>query len=451
MGEVQDPNVRPEGYVPPKIAEELLERYGRGERYFKGANLEGANLMGVNLEGANLEKVNLEGAILQGANLEGTNFQGGNLQLANLQDADLRETNLGRADLREARLFGANLRKAHLVESKLWGADLQTACLQEAKFLEVSLQGAAFQEANLQGADLQGADLRKGDFPGANFRAANLQGADLRAANLWAAVFHGAHLLGANLQGACLSETDFQSACLTEANLEGADLQGADLRAANLQGAKLFDAVFAGSLLDHADFTNASGVVGALTLQMTIDAGIKLPADHTGLTLFFSTRLSPVDRHLIDRVIYGVLGLETDCRVVEFKEKDDTAILRLQADSQQDLEDVAESLHLRVWEQEAKVRDDERAALVRQFTAVSRLEQLEERLSDLVDRADRFELWGKESDVIEYLEGEATERRTKEDQKLLRTWEQKLLRAGSKGAVKRIAGDDVVGLITDDS
>lgn len=39
--EIQDPYIKPEGYKPPTSAEELLERYERGERYFVGAELEG--------------------------------------------------------------------------------------------------------------------------------------------------------------------------------------------------------------------------------------------------------------------------------------------------------------------------------------------------------------------------------------------------------------------------
>ena len=98
---VQDPFVEPEGYTPPQSAGELLERYKAGARYFKGAELEGANLIGAHLEGANLIK------------------------------ADLRRANLRRANLLEADLRRADLRGANLLEADLQGANVAGVCYQE--------------------------------------------------------------------------------------------------------------------------------------------------------------------------------------------------------------------------------------------------------------------------------------------------------------------------------
>ena len=57
-----------------------------------------------------------------------------------------------------------------------------------------------------------------------------------------------------------------------------------------------------------------------------------------------------------------VLGQDSACRVVEYKEKGDTAIIRLRSPSQQDLETVAEALYQRVWEYQEKAQN---AAMVR--------------------------------------------------------------------------------------
>jgi hypothetical protein len=69
-----------------------------------------------------------------------------------------------------------------------------------------------------------------------------------------------------------------------------------------------------------------------------------------GLTLYFDTRLTSFDRFLLDGTIFGVLGKDTDCRVVQFEERGSTAVVRLSAGRRADLEAVAEALYLKVWE-----------------------------------------------------------------------------------------------------
>ena len=59
-----EPAQATEGYTPPTSAEELLERYARGERYFQHAVLGGADLRGADLRGVNLEDADLEDADL---------------------------------------------------------------------------------------------------------------------------------------------------------------------------------------------------------------------------------------------------------------------------------------------------------------------------------------------------------------------------------------------------
>ncbi len=125
----------PEGYVPPRSAEELLERYGTGERYFREADLQRTELRYANLQYANLQSANLNGA-----NLQFVNFQSANLNRAGLQCADFRCADLQRANLQSANLNGANLsgaklqgtdfQFAHLVNTNLSNTNIESICEQ---------------------------------------------------------------------------------------------------------------------------------------------------------------------------------------------------------------------------------------------------------------------------------------------------------------------------------
>lgn len=77
----------------------------------------------------------------------------------------------------------------------------------------------------------------------------------------------------------------------------------------------------------------------------------RMPMEREGLLLCFSTRLSAFDKLLVEGMVVGVLGRETDCYVAEYRVQGDTAIVRLCGSSRADLERVAEALYLRVWEQ----------------------------------------------------------------------------------------------------
>jgi hypothetical protein len=114
--------------------EELIAKYEKGERNFRGADLEGADLMGANLRYANLWG-------------------------ADLRDAVLRDANLMDADLRKADLRGADLEGANLLDANLWGADLRDAYLRGAYLKGADLMDANLQCANLQRANLEGANL----------------------------------------------------------------------------------------------------------------------------------------------------------------------------------------------------------------------------------------------------------------------------------------------------
>lgn len=108
-------------------AEDLLERYARGDRDFRGLDLHGVSLCAADLRDSNLS------------------------------EADLSQVDFSDADLTDAVLTLSNLNEANLIQAVLCGANLRDANLSEAE-----LAGA-----NLAGADLTGADLRAADLAGA--------------------------------------------------------------------------------------------------------------------------------------------------------------------------------------------------------------------------------------------------------------------------------------------
>ena len=174
--EMMDPEVEPEGYQPPKSAEELLRRYADGERYFVGMDLSDAdfvpsggwfrtvkfgsqNVVPCELRSANLRECCFDGARmtgivfdssdLSGSLFRGADLRGAHLRSANLRDADLRDTHLEQADLEGADLEGAvflgaclhrtRLHRARLSKT-LWGSSILAWCnLADAAVLDETL------------------------------------------------------------------------------------------------------------------------------------------------------------------------------------------------------------------------------------------------------------------------------------------------------------------------
>ncbi|MCB9765122.1 MAG: pentapeptide repeat-containing protein [Alphaproteobacteria bacterium] len=349
----------------------------------KRAPLPGANLSGTVLCWANLRGANLSEANLSGANLSGANLSGGNLRGADLRGADLTEANLSEADLSEADLTGvklrvrsirgANLERTNLSGADLGGADLGGANLTEANLSEADLGGVNLGGANLGGANLRGANLRGVNLTEANFSEADLGGADLG----------GADLTSANLRGAFLEEADLSSADLTGVKLRVRSIRGANLERTNLSEADLGGVNLGGTSLVGADVSNAK--LTGTTVNLDTVRRSHLDADtlrdwkrrgarfvdfqdwpthllraisgyHQGLTLFFNTRLTRFDRFLVDGVIVGLLGRDTDVEVAEFRQEGERTIVRLTGEHQADLELVADALWHRVWDEATRAQ-----------------------------------------------------------------------------------------------
>jgi len=242
-------------------------------------------------------------------------------------------------------------------------------------------------------------DFRRFNLAGAVLAGANLQGAVLQDANLQDADLKGAVLRGADLFGA-----DLRSASLDDAQVEGADFFSADLRAAGLLGTNLSETSIDHALINLATYHRSRWAPDDLARleshgmrienlhEFPPDAQAALAPRQEGLTLHFNTKITAFDRYLVDGVIFGTLGPDTDCQVVRFEQHEDAAIVRLQAKEPADLERVANALWDRVWEDIEARRDNDAQAIAHFATTQAR-----EQVSAMRDKLERMELLLDES------------------------------------------------------
>lgn len=133
-------------YIPPKSADELIERYIQGERMFHGTFLNGeaieTSLPGIDLSHSRLHvifsDVDLTGASFYNADLSFTHFEA-NLLDANFTYADLGWTDFGRSNLTNATFDGASLHNTQFKSSNLDNCDFKDAGLYQTIFIDVSL------------------------------------------------------------------------------------------------------------------------------------------------------------------------------------------------------------------------------------------------------------------------------------------------------------------------
>ncbi|NJR62385.1 MAG: pentapeptide repeat-containing protein [Cyanobacteria bacterium CRU_2_1] len=112
-------------------ADELLERYRRGERDFRGVNLRGIYLRDVRMRDVDLSCADLRGASLMSVDFSGANLHRADLSGAFLIHANLRSVNFTQANLTKAFLILANLHQSCLTEANLSQANLTKANLSE--------------------------------------------------------------------------------------------------------------------------------------------------------------------------------------------------------------------------------------------------------------------------------------------------------------------------------
>jgi uncharacterized protein YjbI with pentapeptide repeats len=116
--------------APPTTFRELLDRYGRGDRDFSGAELDedpDSDLSGVYLDGADFSHAFLL-VTFRGASLRGASFREANVKTCDFREADLRG-----ADFRGAALCSAIFDGARLEGSNFAGAYIHSYQLKEGE------------------------------------------------------------------------------------------------------------------------------------------------------------------------------------------------------------------------------------------------------------------------------------------------------------------------------
>jgi uncharacterized protein YjbI with pentapeptide repeats len=157
--------------------DDLLQRYGIGDRVFTNVDL---------------SRNDFTGAVLHGADFSGAEFLSKRLGHSARNIAILRQANLSEANLSHVKARGVDFREAILCDSILQDADLRDA----------DFNCAILRNADLRGADLRGADLQDADLSGADLRGANMRRTIVRSANLRGTVLDSDNLRGRNVREA---------------------------------------------------------------------------------------------------------------------------------------------------------------------------------------------------------------------------------------------------------
>ncbi len=336
----------------PNDANDLRAAHAAGERNFSGVRIDGAQLAGVDLTESNFERARMKDTDLCRATLIETSFVGATLSRSLFRDAKL-----WAADLERANLFGCDFSGAAMV-----GVVLKSADMRETKMMGASLSGANMSKANLTNASLINADLSGANLLGAELHGTLVMEADLANAKMWDAQlvdtdFRNASLLDASMIGARLERAD-----LTGANLRGLDLSGCILLGAKVLASPTLLRSASGCRIDFDTYT-ASGW-GPDELAEWVEAGAELidrdrfppealaRARGAGLTIFVSGMPAPFDRFVIDAVAFCLLGLHTDCQVVEAIPLSEGGFLRITCADGESLELLGEALSRHIWRRE---------------------------------------------------------------------------------------------------
>jgi uncharacterized protein YjbI with pentapeptide repeats len=327
--------------------------------------------------------------------------------------------------------WGGVLRSADLRSADLFKADLQSVDLSEC-----FLSRACLQRANLAWANLSRTALRGADLLNAVLHKSVLVGADLEDASLCWATIAWTNLVGASLRGANLSGAELRDADLTDADLTGANVQGQKVDLRTYRNSR-----WTPEVLEELHRRGAE-VVALDAFPDDVRAAIL--GEQDGLTLYFSTRLSFFDRFLVEGVVFAVLGRDTTCRVVEFKEVgDDGALVRLAGAPQADLEAVAEALWNRVWD----IEEQSQLRALAVATEGLRVD-LRAGLDDLVARLERMEVRLPSDEVIEMQDDQGAKYVKEKFERLLETGVQKAARLIRTWGTKKVLGE-IDGEVTD--
>lgn len=253
-------------------------------------------------------------------------------------------------------------------------------------------RGTDLGQADFGAADLHGADLRCADLDGTRFRDtcgldwARFDPCDLRKPPMQRLLMSGVGA-GQDFSGLRFSGVSLRGADLTSACLRGADLGGVDLSEARLDGAILDKVRVDAQTYLRSGWTprmlaafHRRGVEVVALQAFPPDAQDVVVGLRDGLVLSFAQPLTHFRQHLIEGSLYAIVGIESGCRIAEYREKDDgTSFVRIVGGDRAELERVAEAFYQRVWE---KTRTSSSRELARVNELLS--DALRQRLSELV-------------------------------------------------------------------
>ncbi|MEU8111536.1 toll/interleukin-1 receptor domain-containing protein [Micromonospora sp. NPDC048947] len=145
---------------PVTSVRELCALYDAGERTFKRAKLDGADLRGIQIPGASLLRASMKNAIMDGADLmhvqlKGANLTGAKMKRCRLIASDSIDTNFSGADLSGSDFTGTHFERAKFDKAVLSGALFNNVTLGRAR-----LAGAYLDGVELSSADLCELDVR---------------------------------------------------------------------------------------------------------------------------------------------------------------------------------------------------------------------------------------------------------------------------------------------------
>lgn len=320
------------------------------------------------------------------------------------------------------RFHGARLQQVELVNSNLKGARLDGA----------DLSGSNLTGAKLEGVRLRNALLRRTNLSGADLRETDLGGADLSGAGMG-----GARLVRTDLRWATIAGVDFTESYIWGVKLEGADGLPRDRRAAHVDAATYLKSCWTPAHL--TEWLRAGAVVESFA-DFPEDAQLAVFREFEGLLLFLSTRLLPWDQTILHAFACSVLGRDTDVRVADYVETETGCRVRLVGSDPGDLIRFAEYLAQVAW------RTEQNSAL--QAADLLQVGQVLDTLDFVRQHVEKLELWAERSGTQEMLEDHAAVHIKKKDVALIRTWQQKVLKA-LWGAAKKKMGKEAAGSVED--
>ena len=259
---------------------ETAQRSLLNERYQKGAEMLGNNILSVRLGGIYAlqrlaEEYPKEYHIqimelfcqfarypVRDENMEGEQGKG---RFHSREDVQAVMNAIGNRDEKRIKIEKENGFRLALSNVKLQRYNMSHANLSQLRFgvddsskaqfnpSSVSLRTPNFSDVYFTGANLSGADFYGANFSGSQFLFADLSGAIFWEANLSGANFNDSNLSGANFNDSNLSGANFNDSNLSGANFNDSNLSGASFLNANLSGANFNDSNLSGATFNLSD------------------------------------------------------------------------------------------------------------------------------------------------------------------------------------------------------